>query len=167
MRAEPKPPAFGSKGVPMLARASALVLSALLATPAFASSECEDVEASPDWDRAFRYTPKVSGDRLVIDFEVAPCFHAYGPKTESGQPLSVELTGEAFAAAGPAKVPEGVIEEGPFGRRIVIRGKGRIVLPIEKKDAEASRVKAKLHYHVCTDNACGPPRHVAISAKVG
>lgn len=151
----------------MLLRATVSML--LLAAPsvALAAADCEDVAANPDWDKAFRFQTVAEGGRLVVEFEVAPCFHAYGPKTPSGQPLALELLGHAFRASGPAKMPSGIEEKGPFGRRVVIRGKGRIVLPIERRDAEAEKVKAKLHYHVCTDTACGPPRHVSFSAKAG
>ena len=142
---------------------AALTLAALAPAAGLAAT-CDDAKASPDWDRAFRYAVSATEDRLVVEFEVAPCFHAYAPDSETGQPLAVELTGGDFSAAGPTKYPRGVQEEGPFGRRVVIRGKGRIVLPLSRVDRDASRVQAELHYHVCTDNACGPPRHVKIAA---
>lgn len=145
----------------------ALFVFALSLTPAAAlAAGCEDVEANPDWDAAFHYAARLVEDRLVVDFEVAPCFHAYGPKTETGEPLELRLLDEGVSAAGPARYPKGVREQGPFGPRVVIRGKGRIVLPLEHLDEAPDAVKAKLRYHVCTDNACGRPRQVDLRVPV-
>lgn len=144
-----------------------LGLALSLPTPAAAASQCADVDRDPDWGRAFEYTATLSEGALQIDFEVAPCFHAYGPNTKSGKPLKVALRpGAGFEATGPAKYPKGTQEEGPFGPRTVIRGPGTIILPVHPTRPEAHTLKAVLQYHACTDSACGPPQQAELSIEL-
>ncbi len=131
------------------------------------TESCEHPQGQPDWPSAMSYDARWAQDSLVIDFEVAPCFHAYPADSTRGQPLHLELhAAKGLRAKGPAAYPKGKKEQGPFGDRVVLRGRGQIRLPVQRSQPQAQTLKATLHFHACTDRACGPPQHVKLAVSV-
>lgn len=142
----------------------------MIAIPATAGDDaesCEHLGGQPDWPAAVSYNARWAEQGLVVDLEVAPCFHAYPADSTSGQPLHLKLhPAKGLHTAGPVTYPPGKKEQGPFGDRVVLRGRGQIHMTVHRSQSRAQTLKATLHFHACTDRACGPPQHVELNVRI-
>ncbi len=124
--------------------------------------------APPDWTSAFAHEAAWDAGReaLVVTVRLAPGFHAYTTGEETGRPLRIELDPESPRVLdGSPEYPKGAERQLPVGRSVIVEGTARIVAPTRPRaeGSAADRVEGRLHYQVCTDEACDRPRTARIA----
>lgn len=124
--------------------------------------------APPDWASAFRQEAAWDEAReaVVVTVRLAPGFHAYTTGEETGRPLRIELDPTSPRVLdGSPEYPKGVERQLAVGRSVIVEGTARIVAPTRPREegSAADRVEGKLHYQVCTDEACDRPRSARIA----
>jgi len=116
---------------------------------------------------------------IVVDIEVGKGFHAYAPGSRSYQALELRLEPQPLLSFGEAVYPPSrpylfrpLNEVVPVfeGRirlvRDVILAGGREMAELLRSEEPALTIRGHLHYQVCSDTVCYPPRALPLSWTV-
>lgn len=100
---------------------------------------------------------------VVAKIHLEPGFHAYGPGEETGKPLAMETTGEAWTVKD-VQLPKGETKDlGEMGKSVVVTGDVEAVMVVQPKGDAKAPVAGTLKYQVCSDKSCDRPRSLPFS----
>lgn len=101
-------------------------------------------------------TAQHDGQTLAVQFDLQPSWHVYTRDTGGGQPVAVQVTGGAFAAAGDLRLPPD--EHGE------VTGKATFELPL-RRVGDGGQLLAQVDFMVCDPLECLPP--ISLSLRTG
>lgn len=116
--------------------------------------------AAVDFDKAVKIDVTFDGAKnaVVASIHLEPGFHAYGPGEETGKPLAMELTGDAWTP-GAIELPKGEVKDlGEMGKSVVVTGDVKAVMGVQPKAGQKGPITGNVRYQVCSETSCDRPR---------
>ncbi|HEV8330874.1 MAG TPA: protein-disulfide reductase DsbD [Steroidobacteraceae bacterium] len=131
----------------------------LAAVPLIQSAEAKDDFLSPD--KAYRYTTRVEGDRLIVAWDIEKGYYLYKKK------MGV-VSASPDAQLGEPQWPKGEDHTDEyFGTQEVYRGKVEVPVPIVISGARPAALNVELRLQGCADaGLCYPPQKWKTEVKL-
>jgi thiol:disulfide interchange protein DsbD len=127
---------------------SAVLLAQLLLIPA---ASAKDEFLPPE--RAYRYTTRVEGDRVIVAWTVEPGYYLYKKKMDV-------VSATSTAQIGPPLLPKGEDHTDEFfGTQEIYRGKVEVPVPFTIPGVRPEKLALELRLQGCADaGLCYPPQ---------
>lgn len=148
------------------ARLLACLLSFVPACTEAAESGAPEAAApsGTDFTDAVSLSVAYTEGAVVVDMNVKPGFHLYGPGESTGRPIRFELAEGPWKAGQPV-YPKTETKQTSLGPSVIIQGKARAKLPVSAESDDPGPVKGFFHYQVCTEKACDRPRKLPFALE--
>jgi len=120
-----------------------------------------------DFEKAIKLDVRWDATRsaVVAAVHLEPGFHAYGTGEETGKPLAMELSSDAWTVK-EVQLPKGVTKDlGDQGKSVVLTGDVEAVMLVTPKADAKAPVAGQVRYQVCSDTSCDRPRSLPFSVN--